>query len=131
MILTIFTIVALTFIAYFIYGLIKSTSNHPKNHPNWSNPDISYKILKINNNFLVEYNINEEKGTYFIGSSKIDLTNYINHKVNIKGYFPKNYSDNETGTQCIGNSCHKIFNLWWHQKATTSTINIDELRIID
>lgn len=125
----------LLFVGMFTYGLANSTSLPPAPPPNWDSPSTVYTIKKEHENYLIHYVIEEEEGDYFIGNSKIDLANFIDKKVIIKGNFPKNFSDmmsNISNTQCIQDICHKIFNpkFWEEQNQNTSVVNIDNVQEI-
>lgn len=122
----------LLFVGVFIYGLAKSTSLPPSAPPNWDNPTAVYTIKKEHENYLIHAVIEGEEGDYFVGNSKIDLANFIDKKVIIKGNFPKNFSDMISNTQCIQDVCHKIFNpkFWEEQNQNTSVINIDDIQEI-
>lgn len=126
------SIPVLLFIVIFFFGLANSTSLPPSAPPNWDSPSAMYIIKKEHENYLIHYNIGGEEGDYFVGNSKIDLSNYVGKKAVIKGNFPKNFSEmmsNISNTQCIQDRCHNIFNpkFWEGQNQNTSVINIDEI----
>jgi len=115
-----------------IYGFLTSSSEKPSDPPNWDNKNITYKIIKEKENYLIEYKLENISGKYFVGNSSIELDSYLNRKVKIIGNFPKKYNDNESSTQCINDKCHSIFrkSIFLSPNMTTSTIDINQIELI-
>lgn len=94
--------------------------------PNWKSKNVKYWILKKEENYKIAYDIDDEKGEYYVGNSTTQLEQFVGKQVRIQGDFPKTWYENEAKQQCIMGKCHDIFHpkFWEAQDQRTTVINI-------